>query len=319
MAMAHIIRTDSPVNIVEEATKCSTRTTYPKPLVVPPAKEHKQTFILLHGRGSNASKFGLEILAAKIPSLRSLVQAFPHAKFIFPTASKRRAAIYNRTPIHQWFDSWYLQNPTEREELQIDDLIETSAYVHALLKEQIGLIGAKNVILGGLSQGCAASLVSLLTWDGEPLAAAVGMCGWLPFRKNLYDIVWDVQLYGHNKYGDEDPFSHSDNSRSSEEGKTGTTIAPDLPLQAVAYLREELNMSPPAQPMPYQQVPLFLGHGIEDEKVPVSLGREAASCLDAMGMDVRWREYADCGHWYSEAMLRDMVEFVVQRAGWKVE
>ena len=284
---------------------------YPEPYVVPPRQEHKQTFILLHGRGSNGSKFGLEIYGTEISGLGSLEQIFPHAKFVFPVASKRRAASYNRTPIHQWFDYWSLQAPTEREELQIDGLIETSAFVHALIREEIKIVGARNVILGGLSQGCAASLISLLTWDGEPLGAAVGMCGWLPFRKRLGDVAQDAQPHGCGEYGGENPFSCSDDDiGSSQECETGTIIAPDLPLQTVAYLREELNMSPPTQPMSYREIPLFLGHGVEDKKVHVDLGREAANCLGAMGMDVRWKEYEGLGHWYSEAMLRDMVDFL---------
>jgi hypothetical protein len=54
---------------------------------------------------------------------------------------------------------------------------------------EIELVDAKNVVLWGLSQGCAASLVALLTWDGEPFGAVVGMCGWLPFRKHLEEIA----------------------------------------------------------------------------------------------------------------------------------
>lgn len=77
--------------------------TNPNPLIVPPLETHKETWIMLHGRGSNA----------------------------------------------------------------------------------------QNVILGGLSQGCAAALIATLLWDGEPLAAAFGMCGWLPYR-------------GHIDNGDED-------------------------------------------------------------------------------------------------------------------
>lgn len=49
-------------------------------------------------------------------------------------------------------------------------------------------MGKENVVLWGLSQGCATSLSSLLTWDGEPFAAVVGMCGWLPFANEIMDV-----------------------------------------------------------------------------------------------------------------------------------
>lgn len=43
--------------------------------------------------------------------------------------------------------------------------------------------------LGGLSQGRAAMLISLLTWTGEPLGALFGLCGWLPFEQHMTKIV----------------------------------------------------------------------------------------------------------------------------------
>ncbi|KAL2012175.1 hypothetical protein VTN00DRAFT_4893 [Thermoascus crustaceus] len=180
---------------------------YPEPLIVPPLRSHKQTFILLHGRGSNASKFGPELLSTEMPDPHNadktvtLATAFPHARFVFPTASRRRATVYNRSIITQWFDNWAhtpqeAETARQREGLQIDGLRETSAYLHGLLRREIGLLGEggeRNVILGGLSQGCAASLIALLLWDGKPLAAAVGMCGWLAFRRQMEDVARGVE------------------------------------------------------------------------------------------------------------------------------
>ena len=159
--------------------------------MVPPLSTHLQSIIILHGRGSSAQEFGPPLLSSPVsPSqTQTLRAAFPHAKFIFPTASKRRTVIYNRASINQWFDYWSLAEPTEREELQIEGLRESSAYIHSLLREEIVIVGAGNVVLGGLSQGCAASLVALLMWQGEPLCAAFGMCGWLPFRKQMEEIA----------------------------------------------------------------------------------------------------------------------------------
>ena len=59
----------------------------------------------------------------------------------------------------------------------IDGLRETSFYIHRLLWGAVMEVGAMNVILGGLSQGYAATSVLLLPWEGEPLAAAFAMCG----------------------------------------------------------------------------------------------------------------------------------------------
>ena len=79
--------------------------------------------------------------------------------------------------MNQWFDHWSLKTLAEREELQIEGLRETTAYIHRLLKAEIALVGAKKVVLWGLIQGCAAVLVLLLTWSSEFLAATMGMGG----------------------------------------------------------------------------------------------------------------------------------------------
>ncbi len=288
---------------------------YPKPLIVPPTLEHKQTIILLHGRGSNANKFGSEIIATEIPNFGRLPAAFPSAKIVFPTASKRRAAVLKGKSFNQWFDSWSLDTYAEgeREDLQYDGLRETSAYIHRLLREEIALVGANNVVLGGLSQGCGAILISLLMWDGEPIAAAWGMCGFLPLRAQLEEI-----LQNHcDDNEDDNPFSRSDEyNNDSEETDSGVSPADLLLRKALAFLREELDIPASSMPMAFQRIPLFLGHGVEDQKVAVNFGREAASCLRNMAMDVHLKEYELLGHWYSKEMLHDMVKFSCNRPGW---
>ena len=77
-------------------------------------------------------------------------------------------------------------------------------------------VGPENVILGGLSQGGATTLISLLTWEGKPLAAAFGLCGWLPFRQHIADIV-DFQTQG-------------EDSVELFARKVGSGIEVDLPI-----------------------------------------------------------------------------------------
>ena len=155
--------------------------------------------------------------------------------------------------------------------------------------------------LGSLSQGCAATLISILLWTGEPLGAVFGMCGWLPLRHHMADIA--------------DPPTPKDdyeNPIAQEEPIDGKV---DLPAEAVAWLSEELDF-PTAQPSststfhPFQRIPIFLAHGTEDEKVSIELGRQARDCLAVLGAKVEWREYEDLGHWYSGQMLGDLVDFL---------
>ena len=289
-----------------KSTDCS------ETLVISPTLTHKQTFIILHGRGSNAQKFGPPLLSTKLSDGRTFSSAFPHAKLIFPTAFKRLAHVYNRSTIHQWFDIWLLSSPAEREELMIDGMRETSKYIHSLLTEAIEEVGPENVVLGGLSQDCAATLISLLTWEGKPLAAAFGMCGWLPLRQHMTDIVNPQAESG----DDEDPFAR-ENEKDREQ---------DLPATTVARLREELELpstttssfvqllSP--ETLPFQRTPIFLAHGAEDETVKVELGHDARDCLALLRAEVIWKEYQGLGHWYSVQMLEDLVTFLEGKTGW---
>ena len=283
------------------------RPEYPDPLIIPSLKDHKQTFIILHGRGSNAATFGPPFLDTQIPKTQTFRSAFPNAQFIFPTASKRRAQIYHRSLITQWFDNWSLTTPNEKTELQVQGLRESSAYIHSLLRNAIELVGAQNVVLGGLSQGCAAAMVALLMWDGEPIKAGFGMCGWLPFRKEMEDVLDDCGCGGAGKEG----------GGEAEVCESGEEVDGDAPTQAVAFLKEELEMRGDGRGMVFRRIPLFLGHGVEDVKVPVGLGREAVRCLGRLGARVEWREYEGLGHWYSEAMLGDLVKILKVMTRWE--
>jgi predicted esterase len=292
---------------------------FPAPMIMHPQLKHCQSFIVLHGRGSTAQKFGPALLST-VSTLanQTLQMAFPHAKIIFPTASRNRATIYKRSYTHQWFDNWHLEDATRRQDLMGDGLLASIGYIHSLLQAEIKVVGKENVVLWGLSQGCAASLSALLTWDGEPFAAVVGMCGWLPYSNLLLDVIRED-----NSESSWDPFSQDEYSEESHFDKKDTGIREelslqnsrnqeaklDLPMQAVAFLKNELQMEGIAGTV-FQNIPVFLGHGTEDEKVNVELGREAKTCLQMMGADIQLVEYQDCGHWYSEEMLQDIFNFL---------
>lgn len=290
---------------------------HPAPSIIDPLKSpHKQTFIILHGRGSSGNDFGPFLLHTPIVEheeshQNGLASCFPHARFVFPTAVRRRAALYRRALNRQWFDHWKLDPPgTDREQLQVEGLHETTLYLHSLLRDEIALVpgGAPNVVFGGLSQGCAASLVSLLLWEQEPLAAYFGMCGWLPFAKTLSDLS-DVDLQDEKEVKDDeadfDPF-----------GRDGQDEDPG----PIGWLRDELKI-PQTSPVTKKPIefgmPLFFRHGIEDDVVSVVLGRGAHRCVTKLGFNASLSEYSQLGHWYSEDMLRDMVAFIREKTQWK--
>ncbi|KAI1112289.1 Alpha/Beta hydrolase protein [Nemania sp. NC0429] len=297
---------------------------YLEPYIVPPrASPHKQTFIILHGRGSSGDKFGTVLLGTPVStreqtdspiSDETLACLFPHARFVFPSAARRRATIYKRSYTHQWFDNWALDPPaTDREELQNAGLRETTIYLHELIRREIRLVpgnNSKNVVLGGLSQGCAAALIALLLWDGEPLGAAFGMCGWLPHAYRMCQQLESERDEGPGASDGDDPFDPFEREPGDgEEMEDEDSTSPKD--KAIRWLREEIGL-PSNHVFPHtdvcQDIPLFLGHGTEDDRVPIDLGRLSFRCLRDMGIRIQWREYEGLGHWYSPIMLRDIID-----------
>ena len=278
---------------------------YPAPLVTGPITRHEKTFIIPHGRGDEGDHFGPQLLAWPIHSNQVLQSAFPNVKFVFPTAARRRARAFNRSMTHQWFDNFFPLSVDEQrthEDWQLKGLRETSLFIHELLRHEISIIGAENVVLGGLSQGSAASMIAMLLWNGPPIRAMFGMCAWLPLREFVEDIA-------------DPPPSDDEGSRSAvvfQQENGVTEDSPDLRNEALQELHKELDIcvSLSAPQRVFQQIPIFLGHGVLDEKVPVGLGREAAHCLRTLGATVEMKEYEGLGHWYSGRMLADIVRFL---------
>lgn len=82
--------------------KSHAKPTCPEQMIVHPISgNHEQTFILLHGRGSDGETFGAHLLMTFIPDFESLQSAFPNAKFFFPTASPRKALVLQNQTINQ--------------------------------------------------------------------------------------------------------------------------------------------------------------------------------------------------------------------------
>ncbi|KAJ4421734.1 hypothetical protein N0V82_003578 [Gnomoniopsis sp. IMI 355080] len=287
------------------------QTIWPQPLVVQPASAHTHSIILLHGRGSNAERFGVELLAAKSSANKTLAEHFPSARFIFPTAKKRRSTVLKRVPINQWFDNFSLEDPSERQHLQYDGLKETTEFVTKLVTQEADVVGLQRVIIGGLSQGCAAALHILLNFEGQvAMAGFIGMSGWLPFRETLDPSVIHTE---NDDGGNDDIFGSDDDAEDPfEQGGVETRPLPELQRIAANTARDIASLPPlsAAQPVTFPETPVFLGHGRNDEKVSVELGRQARQALEALGCKVCWRDY-DEGHWYKvPEEIDDIVEFL---------
>lgn len=291
------------------------------PFIVEPSTHHTHTFILLHGLGSNGEKFGRELLETGIGSdgLR-LPSQFPGAKFIFPTSRHRRSTTFRRSMLTQWFDVASLADPSDRSHKQLTGLRESFAEILAIVEHECRDAGIprQNIVLGGLSQGCAMALICLIALE-RPVGGFVGMSGWLPFQKEIEARAAAGAATG-------DGLAHSGVVISGTDARNSVTAEADTEKQdhgrplanGIDYVRELLQLENVSHGTPtVLSTPVFLGHGGADDKIKVSLGEAAHRAMGRLGFDVEWRAYEGQGHWYRVPdEIDDIVAFINVKCGW---
>ncbi|KAI1496307.1 phospholipase/carboxylesterase [Biscogniauxia marginata] len=279
----------------------------PTVYIVEPTTVHVYTIILLHGLGSNGEKFGKELLETGTTSSgRTLSQLLPSARFVFPTAKRRRSSAFKRSLLMQWFDIVRLPDPEFRKEKQLQGLAESALDLGELLRKELSGISPHNVIIGGISQGCAMSLSMLLSLE-QPLGGFVGMCGFLPLQKDIEDAVGDEST----EADDDDPFAPEEKH------------SPEDPAVKAQVFERDLLCLPPllntTGEKTARSTPIFLGHGDADEKKPHILGEAATRTMRAAGYDVVWKLYPELGHWYKVPYeIDDIVDFIRTKVGWNI-
>ena len=234
-------------------------------------------------------------------------QAFPHAKFVFPSAALRRAELSNRAITSQWFDSGHpgLQQGRQYDDLRIEGLRESRKFLHGLIRDAITEVGASNVVVGGLSQGGATSMAAMLLWDREPIAAWFGSCTRVPFCNRIQEA-----LDAPNQ--EEDVFER-DPKKTLTNDESRMSQARDWLVEVLDF--EDLS-SKSGNGNDGSRGALFFGHGTLDTLVPMKLGQDTTTLFKSLGLDVSWNQYDGLEHWYSDEMLRDLVEVLAARF-WK--
>lgn len=207
-----------------------------EPVIFPPLSGvHRHTLVLLHGTHSTGKKFS-DALFAPLPRgkvvringvnmLESLRTLLPDWRFVFPSGRPRHVALIGGQT-NAWFDMHSWEDRTEMEHLNLAGMIESTRDLSNLLvREAILFDQAAEVIrrhggrreapegkvwLGGFSQGCAMSMMFMLSGEFENqlvrkflidprisisrFGGMVGMSGWLPFRQMLLrflDETWN--------------------------------------------------------------------------------------------------------------------------------
>lgn len=263
----------------------------PEPIIVAPTRLHDLTIIFLHGRGFNAFNFHKDMIHLKIAPEKSLASEFPNARFVFPNAPIMRAFKYRKSLMPQWYEG---SGDWETESL--GHMKESIGFIHALIRSEVELVGdAKNIVLGGFSQGCAMALMSFLLWDGPSLGAFVGLCGFMPFTSSLMDIMSDDQ-----DSKEDDIFDSADDESDRLEAA----------MRQLCFETEwEPNHSPSKK---FVSTPVFMAHGEEDPEVEMCHPERVVALLSKMDVDASLQKYKQLGHSLSRDMLGDMASFIAK-------
>jgi lysophospholipase-2 len=151
--------------------------------IVAPTEKHSHTIIFLHGRESTASEFASEFLESQASDDRTLQEIFPSVKWVFPNSGLRKHARFG-TEESQWFDMWDVKKPLERKEIQVEGLRESISFILSVIRKEASIVQPERVILGGISQGCATAIHTLL-YGGIRLGGFIGLSSWLPFQDDI--------------------------------------------------------------------------------------------------------------------------------------
>ncbi|KAH8880585.1 phospholipase/carboxylesterase family protein [Thozetella sp. PMI_491] len=241
------------------------------PVVISPSAPHTHTVVFLHGRGDNARKFADSLNYSCDSQNRTLIEAFPAVRWVFPQAPLRQCAS-SPDIWYQWFDVWNVRDFADREELQAVGLKEVVPTIRNLLATEAAKLGGRwdRVVLAGISMGAATSVHTLFNLDvpeeqGGRLAAFLGFSCRCPFA-----------------------------------GRTLTDMRSVLGLESV-----------PDHDNVLRNTPMLLEHCVDDPLVLVQNGRGLRDVLCGFGAQVEWKEYAKGGHWFhSPTGMDDAIDFL---------
>lgn len=275
-------------------------------LVVNPSARHTHTMILLHGLGSHGGIFGRDLLkTGKASSGRTLDGLFPGVRFVFPTAQRRACTALQGAKVAMWFDVASLWDPRLREDLQRRGLCASAREIAAILLWETKLVHPSNVILGGLGQGCAAALTVLLSL-GYRLGGVIGMSGFLPYQ-------FELEMNAAESSSDDDGGSTTTSDGSAASPHLGPAVKAQIYERNLLQLR---NIDRPTKDQTSFGTPVFLGHGADDQVVPVALGEQATMALVAAEYRLHWRRYENHGHGCrAPEEIDDIVEFMRTQVG----
>ena len=189
-------------------------------------------------------------------------------------------------------------DPTEKQELQLDGIADSVAHTQSIIDEEIRRLHGRleHVVLGGISQGGSIALWTLIRHRqlGLRLGGFVATNTWLPFANNLKSVL-STEENGSSRLTSK-YIENSSDSTNSSSAKFDPFIRETIGLTDNKNTTLKTTAASLAS-----QIPVFMGHGVDDASVDIKLGREAQQVLSLAGFNVQWKEYVDAdlnGHWF---------------------
>lgn len=166
--------------------------------VLYPRGKHTHSFIYLHGYTCTGydymsmPEYFMQVKKAKKKPSKSKakkdkdgdggdedldLEPYPGLKVILPSAPVRTIA-YSGEETPSWHDYITDHDGEAEDDCPIEHLEEQAARIQRLIAAEAELVGARNVIVGGASQGCGVILHAVLTYEGE-VGAVLGTMGHL--------------------------------------------------------------------------------------------------------------------------------------------
>lgn len=273
-------------------------------IVAPSGDSHTHTVIFLHGREDFGSDLARYFFDSKSSDGRSLMDIYPSMRWVFPTAKLRYSAqrhfefssssfaeaLKGEEIISQWFDVWDINTPDFKQDLMIPGLGESIRQILNIITEEAQEVPIERIILGGISQGCATAILTLLS-SGITLGGFIGWCSWLPFQKNIECLP---------------------NGCHTSKDDIAQHVRTILQIPAKENAKSDDNMTNlEGSPSSISRTPVFLAHSRDDEIVPFAQGQELRQTIELLGHDVIWKDYEDGGHWIQPKHgVDDMVAFL---------
>ncbi|PNS16321.1 Acyl-protein thioesterase 1 [Sphaceloma murrayae] len=264
--------------------------------IVPSKLSHKHTIIFLHGKDSTATEFASELFESQASNDLTLPESLPHVKWVFPSAPTIYSARFD-CHMSQWFDMWDVQQPHERSEGQVVDLVASIATIVKLVDRESATVGWENVVLGGISQGAG---VAFYVAHRRKCAGLIGLSAWLPFRPQIDRLRTRAA-------------TRTVTEAVGREVRSGEELSLFEAALRLASGRDEEHVVRQISGLAghCRDLPVFLTHCEDDQVVSIVNGYLAGKTLEQLGAEVIWCSYAEGGHWLNEPQgMDDMLAFM---------